>query len=155
MAVTRRAIHSDGDNETRIHRAKFSAITPKAIQDAFATLEQPDPDLSRSVDARQELDLRIGVAMTRLLTWRCVNIARKRFSPSTRMIVSKQYMVTRIYFASKDLIMYFLLYSHMAHARHQHCHSVLIGSTKSSDSSQLNTGSSILQLSYQMVKAIH
>lgn len=90
MAVTRRAIHSNGsspnDSATRIHRAKFSAITPKAIQDAFSTLEEPDPDLSRSVDARQELDLRIGVALTRLLTWRCVGVARKRFSATTRMI---------------------------------------------------------------------
>lgn len=70
MAVTRRAILSNAsqhaDSEmTRIHRAKFSAITPKAIQDAFHTLEEPDQDLSRSVDARQELDLRIGVALTR------------------------------------------------------------------------------------------
>jgi len=91
MAVTRKAIHSNlsssADEDTiRIHRAKFSAITPKALQDAFSTLEQPDPDLSRSVDARQELDLRIGVALTRLLTWKCINTARKRFSSSTRMI---------------------------------------------------------------------
>lgn len=90
MAVTRRAIHSNGsspeDGAARIHRAKFSAITQKAIQDSFRTLDEPDPNLSRSVDARQELDLRIGVALTRLLTGRCVNIARKRFSPSTRMV---------------------------------------------------------------------
>ena len=90
MAVTRKAIHSNlsssDEDTTRIHRAKFSAITPKALQDAFSTLEQPDPDLSRSVDARQELDLRIGVALTRLLTWKCINTARKRFSSSTRMI---------------------------------------------------------------------
>ncbi|KAL9189564.1 hypothetical protein ACHAXT_009239 [Thalassiosira profunda] len=90
LAVTRRAIHSNvassDDDTNRIHRAKFSAISPSAIQDAFRSLEEPDPDLSRSVDARQELDLRIGVALTRLLTWRCVNVARKRFSPSTRMI---------------------------------------------------------------------
>lgn len=68
MAVTRRTIHSNPsplDCVNRIHRAKFSAITPKALQDAFRTLEEPDSDLSRSVDARQELDLRIGVALTR------------------------------------------------------------------------------------------
>lgn len=50
MAVTRRAIQSSTDSEgTCIHRAKFSAITPKAIQDAFHKLEKPDPELSRSV----------------------------------------------------------------------------------------------------------
>ena len=73
MAVTRRAIHSNAvssdnssvENEKRIHRAKFSAITSKALQDAFQTLEEPDALLSKSVDARQELDLRIGVALTR------------------------------------------------------------------------------------------
>ena len=87
MAVTRKTILSNGGSDTanRIHRAKFSAITPKALKEAFSSLEEPDPDLSRAVDARQELDLRIGVAMTRLLTWRCVHVAR-RFSPSTRMI---------------------------------------------------------------------
>jgi len=69
IAVCRRAIFSKasslGDDVTRIHRAKFSAITPKALQDSFSSLEEPDPHLSKSVDARQELDLRIGVALTR------------------------------------------------------------------------------------------
>jgi DNA topoisomerase IA len=70
----------------RIHRAKFSAITKHAIQDAFLDLGEPDAALSRSVDARQELDLRVGVAMTRLLAWRCVHLAREHFSPSTKLI---------------------------------------------------------------------
>ena len=91
IAITRRGVLSNGSSTDdrsirRIHRARFSAITYKALQDAFMDLQEPDPDLSRSVDARQELDLRIGVALTRLLTWKCVNVARKRFSPSTRMI---------------------------------------------------------------------
>eukprot|EP00957_Ditylum_brightwellii_P022369 1687713-Ditylum_brightwellii.AAC.1 len=90
-------VDNDGDSECsstttnttsarRVHRARFSSITKKAIQDAFDNLSEPDPALSRSVDARQELDLRVGVALTRLLTWRCVGSARKRFSPSTRMV---------------------------------------------------------------------
>lgn len=90
IAITRRAILSnasaDEGESRRIHRAQFSAITPKAIQDSFSTLQEPNANLSRSVDARQELDLRVGVAITRLLTWKCVNIARRRFSPSTRMV---------------------------------------------------------------------
>jgi hypothetical protein len=69
IAVCRRAIYSNASplevDATRIHRAKFSAITPQALQDSFSSLEEPDPALSRSVDARQELDLRIGVAFTR------------------------------------------------------------------------------------------
>ncbi|CAJ1946564.1 unnamed protein product [Cylindrotheca closterium] len=87
IAVTRRAIEAkEGGAADRIHRAKFSAITAKALQDAFKTLQKPDADLSRSVDARQELDLRIGVALTRLLTWKCVGAARKRFSPATKFV---------------------------------------------------------------------
>ena len=86
MAITRQAINSNSESQDRIHRARFSAISPKALRDAFASLEKPDPALSRAVDARQELDLRIGVALTRLLTWRCIGIARKRFGPATRVI---------------------------------------------------------------------
>ena len=70
----------------RIHRAHFSAITRDALRDAFRDLGEPDAALSRSVDARQELDLRVGVAMTRLLTWRCVGLARQRYSPSTKLV---------------------------------------------------------------------
>jgi len=90
MAITRQAICSkvgaSNDDQNRIHRARFSAISQRALRDAFRSLEEPDPALSRSVDARQELDLRIGVALTRLLTWKCVGMARKRFGPSTRLI---------------------------------------------------------------------
>ena len=74
----------------RVHRAIFSAITPDALSAAFRALGRPeavpDPLLSRSVDARQELDLRVGVAMTRLLTWRCVGAARRHFAPATKLV---------------------------------------------------------------------
>ena len=70
----------------RVHRAQFSAITREALRDAFDNLVEPDAALSRSVDARQELDLRVGVALTRLLTWRFVGLARHRFDPATRLV---------------------------------------------------------------------
>ena len=74
----------------RVHRARFSAITHDALTAAFHELGQPNavpnPALSRSVDARQELDLRVGVAMTRMLTWRCVGAARRHFAPSTKLV---------------------------------------------------------------------
>ena len=96
IGVTRRALEQrvaqdmkenpDGDLVKRIHRARFSAITKDALRDAFQSLGEPDAALSRSVDARQELDLRVGVAMTRFLHWRCIGLARKHYSPATKLI---------------------------------------------------------------------
>jgi len=84
IAITRNAFVDSSSNI--IQRAQFSAITPQALRDAFRSLKQPNANLSKSVDARQELDLRIGVALTRLLTWKCVGLARSKFDPSTRLV---------------------------------------------------------------------
>ncbi|CAI2737990.1 unnamed protein product, partial [Dicrocoelium dendriticum] len=51
-------------------RAKFSEITPAAIHRAIGDLTVPDQRVSDAVDARQELDLRIGAAFTRFQTMR-------------------------------------------------------------------------------------
>ena len=50
----------------QILRAKFSEITRPSIERAMATLGQLDERVSDAVDVRQELDLRIGAAFTRL-----------------------------------------------------------------------------------------
>eukprot|EP00796_Vickermania_ingenoplastis_P008222 gene8222-5745_t len=51
-------------------RAHFSALTARDIQFAMEHLREPDRRLSEAVDARQEMDLRIGAAFTRFQTLR-------------------------------------------------------------------------------------
>lgn len=53
-----------------VKRAHFSALTQRDIQFAIHHLREPDRRLSEAVEARQEMDLRIGAAFTRFQTLR-------------------------------------------------------------------------------------
>lgn len=56
------------DDDEVIFRAKFSALAERDILEAFESLGRPDKRLSEAVEARQELDLKIGVAFSRFQT---------------------------------------------------------------------------------------
>jgi len=51
-----------------IFRARFSAVTAKDIEKAMQCLVSPSEHESLAVDARQELDLKVGVAFSRFQT---------------------------------------------------------------------------------------
>ena len=51
-----------------IYRSFFSAITKRDIENAMLNLGQPDKNQADAVEARQEIDLRIGAAFTRFQT---------------------------------------------------------------------------------------
>eukprot|EP01083_Nonionella_stella_P051843 137672_1 len=63
-------------------RARFSALIPRDIHNALQTLEEPRRLESEAVDARQEIDLRIGAAFTRFMTQRL----QTRFSGLDKVI---------------------------------------------------------------------
>lgn len=57
-----------GPQAQQIFRARFSAVTAKDIQRALSNLVLPNENESMAVEARQELDLKIGVAFSRFQT---------------------------------------------------------------------------------------
>ena len=66
--VTPHMRHARVAGEQQIFRAKFSALTAADIERAMGSLVEPDENASLAVDARQEIDLKVGVAFSRFQT---------------------------------------------------------------------------------------
>lgn len=67
MKVTQPFLMKRG-NEKTVYRAYYDAITAPDIEHAINNLKDPNLNESLSVEARQELDLRIGVSFSRYQT---------------------------------------------------------------------------------------
>ncbi|KAL5075977.1 hypothetical protein RYX36_014961 [Vicia faba] len=61
-------IESTGFKINDVYRARFSSVTEKDVLNALANLVRPNRDEAMAVDARQEIDLKVGVAFTRFQT---------------------------------------------------------------------------------------
>ncbi|CAM9972028.1 unnamed protein product [Laminaria digitata] len=57
----------------RILRARFSALIPREILNSVQNLVPPNEHQAKAVEARQEIDLRLGSAFTRFQTMRLQN----------------------------------------------------------------------------------
>jgi DNA topoisomerase-3 len=56
------------EHRDRVFRARVSAVMKKDIDKAMLNLVQPNENEAKAVDARQELDLKVGVAFSRFQT---------------------------------------------------------------------------------------
>lgn len=71
----------------RVWRARFSSLAQRDVRGALQRLGKPNAAEAAAVDARQELDLKVGCSFTRLLTRGLRNAARRRFGlPKLRLI---------------------------------------------------------------------
>ena len=118
-------------NQT-IYRARFSSITESAILQAFRSLTAPNWNEARSVDARMELDLRIGCSFTRFQT--------KTFQ--VLIIVQKDYLWLRMLYSdsSRSILAWIIVLFHMVPVRHLHLAFVSNGTMRYNNLNQKNFG---------------
>ena len=69
-------------DDSRIFRAHFSALTAAHIKAAWQRPGRADEKQAQAVDARQEIDLKVGASFTRLLTHQLLAVAKVRFAKS-------------------------------------------------------------------------
>lgn len=75
-------------DDASVYRAHFSALTPSALFAAFGRPRRPNADEAMAVDARQELDLKIGCSFTRFLTRQLLEGAKVTFDDPSISVIS-------------------------------------------------------------------
>jgi len=80
----------------KVDRAKYSAITPTDIKQAFSNLTKVDYNLAKSAEARQKIDLVWGSVLTRLISISSGRMGKNFLSvgrvqsPTLRLIVERE-----------------------------------------------------------------
>lgn len=80
----------------QLYRARFSALTSAEIREAFANPDQLDENLARAGEARQEIDLIWGAALTRFISLATTRLGQKFLSvgrvqsPTLALIVDRE-----------------------------------------------------------------
>ena len=84
-----------------VYRANFSALTNAELSHTYNNLGHPDKYQAMSVDARQELDLKIGVAFSRLMTRTYLQMATEKFrlrDQKVRFTFDSYFLLLVVYF---------------------------------------------------------
>ena len=82
------SLAQDSINYDNVYRARFSSLTKSELNFAYDNPIKPDKYAALSVDARQELDLKIGVAFTRLMTRKYLDQAKMKFRLKDQKCIS-------------------------------------------------------------------
>ncbi len=82
--------------EAEVFRARFSALTPAEIKQAFEGLEKPYYDLAAAGEARQDIDLVWGASLTRFISLASTRLGKQFLSvgrvqsPTLALIVDRE-----------------------------------------------------------------
>jgi len=79
---------ADNIHYDNVYRARFSALTRTELMYAYDNPIRPDKYAAQSVDARQELDLKIGVSFSRLMTRQFLNMAKEKYRLKDQRVIS-------------------------------------------------------------------
>eukprot|EP01038_Epipyxis_sp_PR26KG_P005415 gene5415-7503_t len=78
------SICKESNRNIDVYRARFSALIERDIKRTLSFPDRPNPNMNDAVEARQEIDLRIGAAFTRFQTLRL----QKKFEDISNTVIS-------------------------------------------------------------------